>query len=202
MKTIISNKVWRLLMLVIVSALSFAVIPAWVPFLRKEWLLLVTAFIAIVIYRPRLLLKGHFLAIWIVYCFAVFFRVVMGSSMFSNFSIAIYEMLLVFVAIFLPLTIISINSQNFIKNLLLATFFFLIVDIIGSYFLLKEYPSAIRGMHTLIKEEGASAGYDLYRFGLADYGFCHGLPILLPPLFYLFKTTLILILYTAIFNIF
>lgn len=188
MKTILSNKVWLLLMLLLVSALSFEIIPAWIPSLRKEWLLLVVAFMVIVIYRPKQLHEGGLLVIWIVYCLAVFSRVALGSQLFSSYPIAIYEVLMIFMAIFLPLIVISINSQQFMKTLLLVTFVFLIINTIGSYFLLKTYPGAIRNMYTLLQEEGASAGYELYRFGLISYSFCHGLPILVPPLFYLFKT--------------
>ena len=188
MKALNKQKIWQLLMLVVVSALSFHIIPAWIPSLRKEWMLLVVAFVTIVIYRPKRMHEGNLLTIWVLYCLAVFFKVVLGSPMFPNYPIAIYEVLLLFVSVFLPLIIISYKDQKFIKNLLLLTFVLLIINTIGSYFLLKTYPNAIRTIHTLTQEEGATAAYELYKFGLANYSLCHGLPILVPPLFYLFKT--------------
>ena len=188
MKTLSKKNIWQLLMLIIVAALSFDIIPAWVSPLRKEWVLLVVAFIAIIIYYPNQLLEGFLFPIWVFYCFAVFLRVALGSPVFPNYSIAIYEVLMIFVSVFLPLTIISIKDFNFIKSLLLVSFFFLIINTIGSYFLLNMYPGAIRTMHVFIEQEGENAAYDLFRFGLVNYVFCHGLPILAPPLIYLLKT--------------
>lgn len=188
MKSFSLKNICQFLILVVIFALSFEILPAWIPSLRKGWMLLLVAFVAIIVYRPKQLVEGKFLAIWIAYCLAVFSKVASGSQMFSSYPIAIYEVLILFVAVFLSLSIISVNNQRFIKITLFVTFVFLIIDTIGSYFLLKQYPSAIRTAHVLIQEEGASAGYALFKFGLADYGFCHGLPILVPPLFYLFKT--------------
>ncbi len=175
-------------MLVLLSALSFKFLPAWIPALRKEWVLLVIAFMAITVYRPKILLQGKFLAVWVVYSLVVFLRVSFGSPMYSNYSIAIYELLMLFVVVFLPQIIISSNEQKFIKNLLLFCFISLIFYAVGSYFVLQQFPTnAIRGMHVLIQDEGASAGFDLYKMGLVDYALCHGLPVLIPPLIYVIK---------------
>lgn len=188
MKSLSFNGIKQLLLLIVVFALSFQVIPAWVPVLRKEWLLLLVASFLLVVTHSKTIGQEKIFAVWIIYTLVVFFKATIKVPMFPNYPIAVYEVLLMFFSAFLPLTILSSNNQKFMRIVLIGSFLFLLVETIGSFFVLKLYPGAIRNMYAFIQEEGTSAGYELYRFGLADYGFCHGLPVLVPPLFYLLKS--------------
>ena len=189
MKNLLSqNKTCQLLLLIIISALSFKIIPAWFIPLRKEWPLLVLASFIIVLFHRKPLFKDKLFIVLSFYSIAVFVKVATGSMLFPNFPVALFEVMLLFVPAFLPLTIILNNNYQFIKKTLFVTFLFLMIETLGSYFVLGMYPGAIRSMYIYMINEGESAGFELYKQGLVDYGLCHGLPILIPPLFYIFKT--------------
>ena len=176
------------LLFVILLALSFKLFPAWISFLRKEWMLFVVCTILLFFLDPQRIVKNRILAIWAVYSLYLLMKGFIGTHLYPSVQSSLYDILMLFILVCAPLYIISNNDQKFINRLLIVSFLLLIVEVIGSIIVLRTYPSAIRDMNSLIQEDGASVSYSLYKFGLVDYSQCHALPILIPPLFYIIKT--------------
>lgn len=178
----------ELLLFVFLLSLSFKIFPAWLPVLRKEWILFVVCTIILLFLDAKRIRGYRIISIWVIYSLYLLLKGFTGTFLYPSVQSSVYDILMLFILIFTPLYIFSRDDQRFIKRFLTVSFVLLIVETIGSYFQLRSYPSAIRDMNTLIEEGGASVAYGLYKFGLVDYSQCHALPILIPPLFYIFKT--------------
>ena len=67
-----------------------------------------------------------------------------GAFLFPTMQFAVYDALMLFVATFLPLYVISSNDrQEFMKVVLFGTFILLIIEAVASYFVLQVYPGQL-----------------------------------------------------------
>ncbi len=183
-----SNKYVGLSLLIILFALSYKIFPAWIAVFRKEWLLFILAAIIIISNSPKKLFGTNLFMVWCIYSLCAIFKGYTHAFLFPSVQFAVCDIFMLFVAAFLPLYVISQNDQRFIKTIVYGTFIMLVVECVSSFFVTQTIPGAIRNMHTMLQEEGATEVYRLYRMGVADYGLCHAVPCLIPPLFYLLRT--------------
>lgn len=187
MKSISSIKFIDLIIIGLLVSLSFMLIPAWIPILRKGWQLLALLTIIIIIKKQRFINKESLFSLFI-YGVILLFNSLTGDAYIGNVTNAIYEILLMFVISSLSLYCMKSNNMNFNKHIIYVTLIFLAIELIASYFVLLTSPGIIRGMNAMIMEENnMSLMFFYYRMGLLDYSMAHAIPILIPPLIYYFR---------------
>ena len=176
-----------LLILIIIAALTFMIIPAWVPFLRKGWVLLIVAML-IILLNCRNCISARAVIVLLGYEIIVFLNALLGDAYFDTWTSAIYEFLILFVPLSLALYCTKGGNERFVRSLVYITFIGLVFELIASFLVLKTNPGMIRGLYLMSKEEGGvNFMYRFYKLGLMDYSMGHAIPLLIGPLVYYFK---------------
>lgn len=170
-------------------------IPAWIPPLRKGWMLLVAAFIVFCLITKRSSIQKYNFYL-IIYALILAINVIMGDWLIGSFPVAIYEVLMLAVSSGIGLWYIENENKKVIRSILVTTLLFLALEGIASWIIMKTDAGIIRLLYSLDKQavESGDVGLQYYYFarGLLDYSMAHAIPILIPPLFYYFKRTPIL----------
>lgn len=175
------------LILFIIASLSFLVIPAWVPILRKGWQLLIVATLIIVINRHKTIDTKLMIPL-VLYAIVLYLNAMSGDFLIGSTTNAINEVMMLFVPAALALYCTKGDSGTFVKWLLIISLVFLLIELVASYIVLENQPGIIRGMHAMVMEEADPAYmFEFYKLGLLDYSMAHAIPILIPPLFCYFK---------------
>lgn len=176
-----------LLVLAIIASLSFMVIPAWLPFLRKGWVLLSLATVIIAFSWRNYISSQAFLSL-LVYEVVVIINSLSGDTYFGSWTTAIHEALILFVPSSLALYCTRGGDMKFVKTLLLITFIALTSEMVASFIVLEANPGIVRGLYLQSQEEGGiNFMYSFYKMGILDYFMGHAIPILIAPLFCLYK---------------
>lgn len=175
------------LILFIIASLTFLVIPAWVPALRKGWQLLIVATLLIFVgMRKSIDLKAMLPLAF--YGIVLFLNAMAGDAFVGSTTIAINEVMMLFVPSALAIYCTKGDSGAFVAWLLRITLVFLLIELVASFIVLKSQPGIIRGMHAMVLEEAdPNYMFEFYKLGISDYSKAHAIPILIPPLICYFK---------------
>lgn len=175
------------LLLFIIASLTFLVIPAWLPMLRKGWQLLIVATLLILFSRAKTIDMKAMIPL-ALYGFVLYLNAMSGDFLVGSTTNAINEIMVLFVTSALALYCTKGNAGGFVKLLLVITLVFLLIELVASYIVLETNPGIIRGMHAMVMEEGDSAYmFEFYKLGILDYSMSHAIPILIPPLICFYK---------------
>lgn len=174
------------IILFVVASLTFMFIPAWIPFLRIGWQLLVLATIIILlnggVFIPRKALIA-LLLYWIVLVINAEF----GDEYIQSVPSAIYELLVLYVSsslLFYSIGDGKRTQKKIVRSLLYITFVGLLIESVASFFILETNPGMIRGLYLAsLEENDPEFMYGFYKMGMMDYSMGHAIPILVPPLF-------------------
>ena len=178
---------WGVLIIIILASLSFMVIPAWIPFLRKGWVLLIIASAIIVINWRKYISPQAFLAL-VIYGIVVILNSLIGDAYFESWTSAIYEFLVLFVPSSLALYCTKSQDNKFVSVLVKVTIIALVFEMIASYLVMNTNEGIVRGLYLRSQNEGGlDFIYSYFRLGILDYFMGHAVPILIAPLFCLYK---------------
>lgn len=181
MKIRFVNK-WAWVYLVVIICLIFTVIPGWIPFVRKEWHLLVLGTIA------SLFLFGHFFVSKSALCLYSYFIILFlnrmsGDIVYHSLPNIIYEVLQYLVPSAVFFYMFKKEDTVFARTVVVAMLVIICIESVASYFINLSAPNIIRELEALTRAEGDRGfAYSFMRMGLADYSFCHALPVMIPPL--------------------
>ena len=182
-----TKNIGDVILLVLIASLSFLIIPAWIPILRKGWQLLVMATLIILVSRQRTI-DTKSMILLTLYGIILFINALSGDIYVGSITNAINEVMMLFVPSALALYCSVGNSGRFVKWLLIITLVFLLIELVASFIVLESNPGIIRGMYAMVKEEADSAYmFEFYKMGLLDYSMAHAIPILIPSLTCYFK---------------
>ena len=173
-------------LLILFASLTFLVIPAWIPFLRKGWRLLIVATLLVLSCRREYICRKALIA-FIPYAIVLFINAMSGDVYIGSTTNAINELMMVFVPTSLALYCIGGESRQFAKALVFISFGALLFEMVASFVVLERNPGIIRGLYSMAKEEDISLMYEYYRLGIVDYHMAHALPVLIPPLICRFR---------------
>lgn len=175
------------LIIMIITSLTFVFVPAWIPLLRREWILLVFSTLLLSIKKEKLYNNKAIIALFI-YLIVLIVNAVAGDAYTDSISTAIYNILLLFVPFSLALYCVGSSSVKYVRVLVFLTFILLLIEFVASLIIFETNPGMIRGAHGLSLEEGnADILYNYYKLGMMDFTMAHAIPILIPPLFCCFK---------------
>lgn len=175
------------LILFIIASLTFLVIPAWIPILRKGWQLLIVATLVIIVYRHKTIDTKSMIPL-ALYSIVLYLNAMSGDFLIGSTTNAINEVMVLFVPAALALYCTKGASGMFVKWLLTIALVFLLIELVASVIILESQPGIIRSMHAMVMEEAdISYMFEFYRFGLLDYSMAHAIPILIPPIVCYFK---------------
>lgn len=187
MRKNIKRRVIDVLIVLIVASLTFLIIPAWLPFLRRGWQLLVFATILLVFNGSRYFSFRAIVAL-ITYFLVLVFHVYWGDVYFGSISSAIYEILILFVPSSLILYYIKSGNTKTIRMLVYITIGALLFEVVSSFIIFETNPGIIRSLAGLSSmDENPQMVYEFYKLGLMDYTMGHAIPIFIPTLFCHFK---------------
>lgn len=185
-----SNSIYRglsYLLVFLLAALSFPIIPGWIPPLQKTWVSLVMAFLVYTVLVQKLS-WGKSTACLLFYFIVLFFNAKMGDVLIPSTQIAIVEVLFLYVPSAVVLWCFSQENISFIKTVLIVSLALFAVEAVCSFIILQVEPMIIRSLYKISSVEGDSGiMFEYYRSGLMDYSMAHAIPILIPPLFYAYK---------------
>lgn len=176
-----------LLLLFIIASLTFLIIPAWIPMLRKGWQLLIVATLVVLAVRHQYINAKAMFPL-VVYALIVCLNAISGDAFVGSTTNAINEVMMLFVPSALALYCTTDSGTSFSKWLFRVTWLFLLIELVSSFIVLETQPGIIRGMHAMARDESDPAYmFAFYRLGLLDYSMAHAIPILIPPLICYFK---------------
>ena len=185
-----SNSIYRglsYLLVFLLAALSFPIIPGWIPPLQKTWVSLVMAFLVYTVLAQKLS-WGKSTACLLFYFIVLFFNAKMGDVLIPSTQIAIVEVLFLYVPSAVVLWCFSQENISFIKTVLIVSLALFAIEAVSSFIILQVEPMIIRTLYKIATDEGDTGiMYEYYRTGLMDYSMAHAIPILIPPLFYVYK---------------
>ena len=185
-----SNSIYRglsYLLVFLLAALSFPIIPGWIPPLQKTWVSLVMAFLVYTVLAQKLS-WGKSTACLLFYFIVLFFNAKMGDVLIPSTQIAIVEVLFLYVPSAVVLWCFSQENISFIKTVLIVSLALFAIEAVSSFIILQVEPMIIRTLYKIATDEGDTGiMYEYYRTGLMDYSMAHAIPILIPPLFYAYK---------------
>lgn len=173
---------WAWVYLLIIVCLTFTVIPGWLPFVRKEWVLLVLGTLMVAN------ITHHFLGSKSAICLYLYFIIlylnkIAGDVAYNSLPNIIYEVLQYLVPSAICLYMFKNKDVVFARWVVVSVFAVVCVESVASFFINETFPNIIRNLEGLTRAEGdRSFKYQYYKMGLADYSFCHALPIMIPPL--------------------
>lgn len=185
-----SNSIYRglsYLLVFLLAALSFPIIPGWIPPLQKTWVSLVMAFLVYTVLAQKLS-WGKSTACLLFYFVVLFLNAKMGDVLISSTQIAIVEVLFLYVPSAVALWCFSQENLSFIKTVLIVSLALFAIEAVSSFIILQVEPMIIRSLYKIATDEGDTGiMFEYYRTGLMDYSMAHAIPILIPPLFYAYK---------------
>lgn len=175
------------LLVFLLAALSFPIIPGWIPQLQKIWVVLVMAFVVYVALTKKVS-WGNPTACLLFYFVVLFLNAKMGDVLISSTQIAIVEVLFLYVPSAVALWCFSQENISFIKTVLIVSLALFAIEAVSSFITLQVEPMIIRTLYKIATDEGDTGiMFEYYRTGLMDYSMAHAIPILIPPLFYAYK---------------
>lgn len=175
------------LLVFLLAALSFPIIPGWIPPLQKTWVSLVMAFLVYTVLAQKLS-WGKSTACLLFYFVVLFLNAKMGDVLISSTQIAIVEVLFLYVPSAVALWCFSQENLSFIKTVLIVSLALFAIEAVSSFITLQVEPMIIRTLYKIATDEGDTGiMFEYYRTGLMDYSMAHAIPILIPPLFYAYK---------------
>lgn len=175
------------LLVFLLAALSFPIIPAWIPPLQKIWVILVMAFLVYAVLTQKIS-WGKSTACLLFYFIVLYFNAKTGDVLISSTQIAIVEILFLYVPSAVVLWSFANDNNTFIKSVLFVSFALFAIEAVSSFVTLQVEPMIIRTLYKIASDEGDTGiMFEYYRTGLLDYSMAHAIPILIPPLFYAYK---------------
>lgn len=175
------------LLVFLLAALSFPIIPGWIPPLQKIWIILVMAFLVYIALTKKVS-WGNPTACLLFYLVVLFLNAKMGDVLIPTTQIAIVEVLFLYVPSAVALWCFSEENISFIKTVLIVSLALFAIEAVSSLIILQVEPMIIRSLYKIATDEGDTRiMYEYYRTGLMDYSMAHAIPILIPPLFYAYK---------------
>ena len=175
------------LLVFLLAALSFPIIPGWIPPLQKIWVILVMAFLAYTALTPKIS-WGNSTSCLLFYFVVLFLNAKMGDVLIPTTQIAIVEVLFLYVPSAVALWCFSQENISFIKTVLIVSLALFAIEAVSSFITLQVEPMIIRTLYKIATDEGDTGiMFEYYRTGLMDYSMAHAIPILIPPLFYAYK---------------
>ena len=108
-------------LLILFASLTFLVIPAWLPFLRKGWRLLIVATLIIMAGRREYICRQALMA-FIPYSIILIINAMSGDVYIGSTTNAINELMMVFVPSSLALYCIRGESRQFVKAMVFMSF--------------------------------------------------------------------------------
>ena len=175
------------LLVFLLAALSFPIIPGWIPQLQKIWVVLVMAFVVYVALTKKVS-WGNPTACLLFSFVVLFLNAKMGDVLISSTQIAIVEVLFLYVPSAVALWCFSQENISFIKTVLIVSLALFAIEAVSSFITLQVEPMIIRTLYKIATDEGDTGiMFEYYRTGLMDYSMAHAIPILIPPLFYAYK---------------
>lgn len=175
------------LLVFLLAALSFPIIPGWIPPLQKIWIILVMAFLVYVALTKKVS-WGNSTACLLFYFVVLFLNAKMGDVLIPTTQIAIVEVLFLYVPSAVVLWCFSKENISFIKTVLIVSLALFTIEAVSSFIILQVEPMIIRTLYKIATDEGDTGiMFEYYRTGLMDYSMAHAIPILIPPLFYAYK---------------
>lgn len=175
------------LLVFLLAALSFPIIPGWIPPLQKIWIILVMAFLVYVALTKKVS-WGNSTACLLFYFVVLFLNAKMGDVLIPTTQIAIVEVLFLYVPSAVALWCFSQENISFIKTVLIVSLALFTIEAVSSFITLQVEPMIIRALYKIATDEGDTGiMFEYYRTGLMDYSMAHAIPILIPPLFYAYK---------------
>lgn len=181
------NKCLSYLLVFLLAALSFPLIPGWIPQLQKAWIVLMILMFVYLILSQRVGWGKS--TMWLMaYSIVLFLNAKTGDVLFPSVQIAIVEVLFLYVPSAIALWCIIQGKEKLIKTILIVSLSFFLIEAVCSFILLQTEPGIIRNLYKIATDEGdSSLMYRYYKMGLLDYFMAHAVPILIPPLFYAYK---------------
>lgn len=175
------------LLFILIASMSWQVIPAWFPPFRKGWMLLGLIAILLVISRGKTISKTV-IAPLSLFSIVLIINAFMGDQYIGSIPNALFEILVLFIPPAITMRIISNNSIKLYNKLFTFIVLSLLISAIASTVILQVDAGVIRNLYQMTQEQGdLEVMYSFYKYGLFDYDTAHALPILIPPLVYLFK---------------
>ena len=175
------------LLVFLLAALSFPIIPGWIPPLQKIWVILVMAFLVYSVLTQKLS-WGKTTTCLLFYFIVLYFNAKMGDVLIPTTQIAIVEVLFLYVPSVVVLWCFSKENISFIKTVLIVSLALFTIEAVSSFIILQVEPMIIRTLYKIATDEGDTGiMFEYYRTGLMDYSMAHAIPILIPPLFYAYK---------------
>ena len=174
------NKIAYLYLLVIIS-LSFSVFKT-LPIFERTWL-----FYLIGCSLPFILCKGYFKQKQIIaalfYLFIVAVNWLTGDSYFRDINWVMHEVAGLIIPTSLLYYVLYSNDEKLLKKTLCLYLFIVLYTTIASFFINIDLPGAVRYVYAYYLQGGDMSDFSyLFRFGLSNYTFPHGIPMLIPPL--------------------
>ena len=112
MKSVSVSSIARFILLAVVFFLSFKLFPAWFPLLRREWLLLAFAVILLLIIpKPQIVVDKSILFTFCLFSFYLIIKSSIGTFLYPRVSFAVYDILMLFVAFYLPMIVLLKNDS-------------------------------------------------------------------------------------------
>lgn len=176
------------ILLFLLAAASFPIIAGWISPLQKIWIVLV--FLAIVLFFiTRKINYGRSTTILCMYAVIVLLNAKMGDAVISSIPVAIVEILFLYVPTSLTAWAFSSSCIDFVKKLLIISICFYLIELVCSFILVSVEPGIIRHLYYMsVLESDRGLMYYYYKMGLLDYSMAHAVPMLIPALFYAYKS--------------
>lgn len=176
------NNKWAWVYLIVIICLTFTVIPGWIPFARKEWHLLVLGTFASVILCSSFFLTKSAICLYFYFLILILNRAA-GDVVYNSLPNIIYEVLQYLVPSAIVFFMFKKTDMIFARTIVVAILAIVCIESVASFFINNTFPNIIRELESLTRAEGdRSFAYGFMRMGLANYSFCHALPVLIPPL--------------------
>jgi hypothetical protein len=106
-----------------------------------------------------------------------------GDVVYNSLPNIIYEILQFLVPSAIFLYMHKWSDEVFARSVVVAVLAIVCIESAASFFIDQTTPNIIRELEALTRAEGnRNFAYNYMKMGLADYSFCHALPVLIPPL--------------------
>lgn len=182
-----SNKLSYFLLFLLATA-SFPIIAGWIPQLQKIWIVLVCIAIVLFVITKKVF-WGSNAKFLCAYAIVVFVNAILGDAVMSSIPIAIVEVLFLYVPTSLTAWAFSSSCIDFVKKLLIISICFYLIELVCSFILVSVEPGIIRRLYYMsVLESNRGLRYVYYKMGLLDYSMAHAMPMLIPALFYAYKS--------------
>lgn len=179
-----SNKVFtNILLIVLIIILTFTPVIAYVPALRRTWIILLVGIAVLSPFNLKFYVSNAFFCL-IFSIIIMLFNVFSADTYYSEVTKVFSEFSMLIIVVMITKYAIQGKNKNFLKWCVMTFFFIVAIETTSTYIIDQQIPGALRALFSESLQTGEREEflYPYYRMGLSNYKLPHVMPILIPPL--------------------